>query len=137
MATRSMRPRRAGFTIVELLVAMALIVLIMSILSQAFVEGLNTFRSLKGIGDMQDNLRTAVVPLRNDLILRHFEGDQTLSTGFGTTVVYPAAPGTTTTTGPGGIGMTQQILLVPTTVNIRPPRGFFRIQQASPSIWEG
>ena len=45
--------RRQGFTIVELLVAMALIVLIMSIISEAFVEGLGTFRELKGIGDLQ------------------------------------------------------------------------------------
>ncbi|MBI1913630.1 MAG: prepilin-type N-terminal cleavage/methylation domain-containing protein [Planctomycetes bacterium] len=63
--------RRQGFTIVELLVAMALIVLIMSIISQAFVEGLGTFRQLKAIGDLQENLRTAVVPLREDLIAQH------------------------------------------------------------------
>src|SRR5262249_36665188 len=60
--------RRQGFTMVELLVAMALIVLIMSIISTAFVEGLETFRQLKGIGDLQERLRTAPVPLREDLI---------------------------------------------------------------------
>src|SRR4051794_16784517 len=63
--------RRQGFTLVELMVAMALIVLIMAIISQAFVEGLETFRQLKGIGDMQERLRTAVVPLREDLMAQH------------------------------------------------------------------
>jgi hypothetical protein len=52
-------------------VAVALIVLIMAIVSQAFVDGLETFRQLKGIGDLQEELRSAVVPLRNDLLARH------------------------------------------------------------------
>src|SRR4030095_138600 len=59
---------RRGFTIAELLVAMALITLIMSILSQAFVEGLETFRQLKGIGDIQESLRTAAFQLRSDVL---------------------------------------------------------------------
>src|SRR6266536_5289301 len=63
--------RRQGFTLVELLVAMALIVLIMAIISQAFVEGLETFRQLKGIGYLQEQLRTATVPLREDLMAQH------------------------------------------------------------------
>src|SRR3954452_7096661 len=66
--------RRQGFTLVELMVAMALIVLIMAIISQAFVEGLETFRQLKGIGDLQEQLRTATVPLREDLMARHLAG---------------------------------------------------------------
>src|SRR5438270_5907252 len=66
--------RRQGFTLVELMVAMALIVLIMAIVSQAFVDGLETFRQLKGIGDLQERLRAAVVPLRQDLCVnRHFQ----------------------------------------------------------------
>src|SRR5437879_8964136 len=78
--------RRQGFTLVELLVAMALIVLIMSIISQAFVEGLGTFRQLKGIGDLQERLRTAVVPLREDLIAKHFDADKPLKlSGLGDT----------------------------------------------------
>jgi prepilin-type N-terminal cleavage/methylation domain-containing protein len=115
MTARIDNSHRAGFTLVELLVAMALIVLIMSIMSQAFVEGLDTFRQLKGIGDMQENLRTTVVPLRNDLLQRHFDGTQKLSTGYGT------GPG------PGGGPV----------ANLRPGRGFFRIQQGSPTILEG
>src|SRR5690348_7778286 len=72
MRTRLTGPaRRQGFTLVELLVSVALIVLIMSIVSQAFVDGLESFRQLKGIGDLQEELRSAVVPLRDDLLARH------------------------------------------------------------------
>src|SRR5437870_11122493 len=72
--------RRQGFTLVELMVAMALIVLIMAIISQAFVEGLETFRQLKGIGDLQERLRTAAVPLRDDLVAQHLRGQNNVGT---------------------------------------------------------
>jgi prepilin-type N-terminal cleavage/methylation domain-containing protein len=59
---------RRGFTLSELLVAMALIVLIMSILSQAFVAGVETYRHLKGIGDLNEKLRQASIDLRHDVL---------------------------------------------------------------------
>ncbi len=71
--------KRQGFTIVELLVAMALIVLIMAILSEAFVAGLDGFRALKAVGDLQERLRVAAAPLRRDLLSRHFDQDQKIS----------------------------------------------------------
>lgn len=71
--------RRQAFTLVEMLVAVALIVLIMSIVSQAFVEGLESFRQLKAIGDLQEELRSAAVPLRNDLLAPHFDPSRKLS----------------------------------------------------------
>jgi prepilin-type N-terminal cleavage/methylation domain-containing protein len=98
-------PRRPGFTIVELLVAMALIVLIMAVLSQAFVSGLETFSRLKSIGDMQERMRAASVNLRLDLLARHFEYDRKLSD--------PA-----------------QFWALPYG---RPVQGFFRIQGARPT----
>src|SRR5262245_61577955 len=49
--------RRSGFTIVELLVAMALILFIMAILSEAFVAGLKSVRDLKAVADMAERLR--------------------------------------------------------------------------------
>jgi prepilin-type N-terminal cleavage/methylation domain-containing protein len=52
-----LRGKRRGLTLNELLVAMALIVLIMAIVSEAFVEGTTTFRNLKAIGDMAERLR--------------------------------------------------------------------------------
>jgi prepilin-type N-terminal cleavage/methylation domain-containing protein len=61
-----------GFTLIELLVAMALITLIMSVLSQAFVQGANTFRDLKAVGDMNERLRAAVIGLRSDVAAAHF-----------------------------------------------------------------
>jgi prepilin-type N-terminal cleavage/methylation domain-containing protein len=67
---------RRGFTLIELLVAMALITLIMAILSQAFVAGLETFRHLKGIGDMNEELRGASIGLRRDVLASHFEANR-------------------------------------------------------------
>jgi prepilin-type N-terminal cleavage/methylation domain-containing protein len=70
---------RAGFTLIELMVAMALTMFIMVILSQAFMMSLDTFSGMKGIGDMQIQLRTAEVILRDDLRNDHLEGKRRLS----------------------------------------------------------
>lgn len=72
-------PRRPAFTLVELMVAMALTLFIMTILSQAFVLAIDTFSALKGIGDMQVNLGTATTALRADLVLDHFDSKRRLS----------------------------------------------------------
>lgn len=58
---------------------MALIVFVMSILATAFSEGMKTFRAFKGIGDMNQRLRTASMALTEDLQSRHFEEDRRLS----------------------------------------------------------
>jgi prepilin-type N-terminal cleavage/methylation domain-containing protein len=77
--------RRHGFSLVELLVAMALVIFIMTIISEAFVAGLESVRLLKAQSDMQANLRVAATALRSDLTDPHFIGygpklsDQNLS----------------------------------------------------------
>ncbi|MGF1578096.1 MAG: type II secretion system protein J [Gemmataceae bacterium] len=71
--------RRDAFTLVEMLVAMALTLFIMVIISSAFVTGLDTFRGLKGIGDLQAGLRSVSVRLRADLQANHFDGNKRLS----------------------------------------------------------
>jgi prepilin-type N-terminal cleavage/methylation domain-containing protein len=70
---------RKGFTLVEMLVAVALTLFIMVLLSQAFAAGLEVFRQLKGIGDMEERLRTTSIILRQDLLSPHFEPGRTLS----------------------------------------------------------
>jgi prepilin-type N-terminal cleavage/methylation domain-containing protein len=70
---------RSGFTLIELLVAMALTLFVMVILSQAFVMSLDTFSAMKGIGDMQINLRTAEILIRDDLNQDHFTAKRRLS----------------------------------------------------------
>jgi type II secretory pathway pseudopilin PulG len=72
--------RRKGLTLVEMLVAMALIIFMMAILSEAFVKGLEAFRMLKAVGDMDQELRTVATALRRDLQADHFEGHRRLST---------------------------------------------------------
>lgn len=71
--------RRNAFTIVELLVAMALIMFIMSILSTAFVTATTLFRNLKAVGDMANKLRSVTTLLQRDLAADHFEGKKRLS----------------------------------------------------------
>jgi type II secretory pathway pseudopilin PulG len=71
--------RRSGFTIVELLVSLALIIFIMSILAGAFDSGIATFRRLKAIGDMSERLRAASNTLRRYLSAYHFDGTRRLS----------------------------------------------------------
>src|SRR5260370_14754015 len=71
--------KRQGFTLVEMLVATALTLFIMVILSQAFITGLDTFSQLKGVGDMEETLRVATNNLRGDLNLDHFEGKRRMS----------------------------------------------------------
>jgi prepilin-type N-terminal cleavage/methylation domain-containing protein len=71
--------RRQGFTLVELLVSVALIIFIMSILAEAFSSAAETFRHLKAVGDLQEKLRTASSILRRDLSADHFEGKKRLS----------------------------------------------------------
>ncbi len=70
---------RRGFTMVELLVAMALIVFIMYILAEAFSASAKTFRDLKAIGDLNAQLRSTTSLLRRYLAADHFEGRKRLS----------------------------------------------------------
>jgi hypothetical protein len=58
---------RRGFTLVELLDPMALIVFIMSIVSSALVDGLQTFSQLKGLGDLAEPLLNAGEALNADI----------------------------------------------------------------------
>ncbi len=64
---------RAGFTLIELMVAMALIIFIMTILSAAFGAAGKTFRDLKAAGDLAEQMRGALTLLRRDLAAPHFD----------------------------------------------------------------
>ena len=68
-----------GFTLVELMVAMALIILMLSIMSQAFVIATGTMQGLKEVADMQEKIRPAITLLQRDLGANHFEGSKKLS----------------------------------------------------------
>ena len=64
--------RRAAFTLVEMLVASALILFMMWIIASAFEKALTSFRVLKTAGDMQEKLRAAATAIRRDLTRPHF-----------------------------------------------------------------
>lgn len=72
---RSRPQPRPGFTIVELMVAAAVCVVIMTIMAACFQIGIDTMRHLRATGDMADQLRSATTVLRRDLA-----GDQSQPT---------------------------------------------------------
>jgi prepilin-type N-terminal cleavage/methylation domain-containing protein len=72
-------PIRPGFTLVELLVSMALTLFLMTILVEAFGAGMDTFQGLRALGDVQDQLRSGLNLLKADLAHDHFEGSRHLS----------------------------------------------------------
>lgn len=67
-------PRR-GFTLVELLVAAALCILVMTILATAFQSGLETLSHLKSVNGLAEQLRAAEDLLRRDLSAQHLEDE--------------------------------------------------------------
>ena len=73
------RISRNAFTLVELMVAMALILLMLSIMSQAFVIATGVMQGLKEVADMQEKIRPAITLLQRDLGANHFEGSKKLS----------------------------------------------------------
>src|SRR5260370_4886975 len=76
---RSGSSSRGAFTLVELLVAAALIVFMMAVLSHALVSATKSFRDLKAAGDLTERLRSVSGQLRSDLSADHFEGKKRLS----------------------------------------------------------
>jgi type II secretory pathway pseudopilin PulG len=71
--------RRSAFTLVEMLVASALIIFMMYIIASAFEKALESFRVMKVQGDLQDKLRAAATTIRLDLTAQHFGDGSALS----------------------------------------------------------
>lgn len=70
---RTVRVRpRPGFTVVELLVAAAICVVIMTILATCFQISIDTMRHMRSTGEMADQLRAAADVMREDLRAKHF-----------------------------------------------------------------
>lgn len=84
---------RVAFTLVEMMVAMTLTIFVMVILSQCFIQGLETFSGLKVIGDMNEQFRSATSLLRADLSQDHFEAGRRLSDPLATFTSNPPRMG--------------------------------------------
>lgn len=65
------RTRRPAFTLVELMVAMALTILIMAIMSAAFQVGMDSLSLLKSTGTLADHLNSAESTILHDLQANH------------------------------------------------------------------
>lgn len=105
--------RRGGFTLVELMVASALTILIMTVMATGFQMGLQSFSTLKSAGELADRVRTAETMLRLDLEAPHFDSGS----------------------GPGVVRLSDFRLDQDPTV--RPVGGFFQIRQGAASASEG
>jgi len=70
---------RPAFTLVELLVAMALILFIMSIVSVVFGDATESFRIFRSRAELSEKLRFITQTLRADLRSNHFENGRRLS----------------------------------------------------------
>jgi type II secretory pathway pseudopilin PulG len=69
------RSARPAFTLVEMMVASALILFIMYILATAFQAGLLAIGQLKSVSGLQEQLRYASSAMRRDLSAPHFAND--------------------------------------------------------------
>lgn len=70
---------RAGLTLVEMLIALALSIFIMAIMSEAFIKGLEAFGNFKALADLEQRLRTVANIIRRDLKAPHFDNSKKLS----------------------------------------------------------
>ena len=71
--------KRSAFSLVELMIAMAIIILMLSIMSQAFVIATTVMQGLKDAAEMQMLARPVINILQRDLAAQHFEGTKKLS----------------------------------------------------------
>jgi type II secretory pathway pseudopilin PulG len=140
---------RAGFTLVELLVAATMCMLMMAILSQAFTSGIDSFRYMRAVGNMQEQLRMAAMVLKQDLSAQHFAGNSTqgvggsnLNASLGGKALICDTPLVTGGDGPLPVAYTGPYLssLGQNTAvsNQIPPQGFFQLTAgAGGSVQEG
>ncbi|QJW97479.1 PulJ/GspJ family protein [Frigoriglobus tundricola] len=74
--TRRTHTRR-GMTLVELLVAAAMSIMVMWLLTWCYQQGLGSFSNTKSQGDLMDQLRQVSSLMTRDLTASHFEPDDT------------------------------------------------------------
>jgi prepilin-type N-terminal cleavage/methylation domain-containing protein len=70
---------RRGFSLVEMLVVLAITALVLSLLASAYVMELRAIRSAKGLIEMDEQLTAAERQIRYYLRLPHFEGNRRVS----------------------------------------------------------
>ena len=87
MKARNSHRSQRGFTLIELLAAMALIVLLMSILSQAFSEGARAFPHLKAISDLDERLGDDCMALAENIAVTNQRAREFIENGLRTGTV--------------------------------------------------
>ena len=71
---RTQRRTRTAFTLVELLVAVALTLFLMAIIAEAFGAATKTFGTMRSAGQLQERMRSGAMVIRQDLAAEHLDG---------------------------------------------------------------
>jgi len=92
-------PRRSGFTMIELLIAMAVGLVLLAAVYSVFLVQNKELRNQEQITEMQQNARMAMEMISRDLIMAGFGG-------YNATAILPRCTGTTTATNAPCVGIT-------------------------------
>ena len=67
------KPKRSGFTLVELMISAAITVIIMTILSICFQTSMSAMSAMRAQGDAADQLRAVGEVMKRDIKADHFQ----------------------------------------------------------------
>ncbi len=91
--------RRSGFTMIELLIAMAVGLVLLAAVYSVFLVQNKELRNQEQITEMQQNARMAMEMISRDLMMAGFGG-------YNATAILPRCTGTTTATNAPCVGIT-------------------------------
>ena len=126
--------RFSGFTIVELLVSLGLVIFIMSLVSTIFVIATKSFRDMKAAGDLSEQLRSAGQLIRGMIKAEHFTNNAKPSEELFWKAWNPSGTGSYVNQGVNPLYTDAQLKDATNTFN---RAGFLRFDQNAPSLSEG
>jgi len=91
-AFRQARPQAAGFTLVELMVAMTISLLVLAGIVQVFISNQQTHRSQEANARLQENGRTAIALLQRDIRPVGYQGCRSMRKNITNTIASPPVP---------------------------------------------
>jgi len=112
-----------------MLIALALSIFIMAIMSEAFVKGIEAFGNFKALADLEQRLRTVANIMRRDLKAPHFDGSKKLSECTASGRAMPVLDGLKAT-GPYSATETTALLRQLAAYRFKTPsEGFFSVEE--------